>query len=101
MVDPDRNPFQYFIVESGLTDEQVKQICALMEETYTALVKRKAPTDAYEFEKQMMVHLPEKQKMGGVAYNFMKGLLITFDQTGQWPEVVEHYRRDFNVPVRD
>jgi hypothetical protein len=86
-------------LDDDLTLNQVKGICDVLEQTYQALHKGGA-IEAKDFERQLLPHIPAKAKnLDTCAYDFIKGLLMTIAQTGQWDGVCDRFRRDFNVPL--
>jgi hypothetical protein len=99
-----RNPREWkhwpsFILDNDLTAKQVKGICDVLEQTYQSLSRGEA-IEAREFEKQLLPHIPEKEKPSGTcAYDFVKGILMTISETGQWPGLPGHFRQAFNVPT--
>lgn len=100
LLDSDKDPLGFFALEHDLNSDQVAGICAVMEYAHKAL-EQGAPLEPLEFEKRMLPHIPAKGKPNNIAYDFMKFILMTFDTTGQWDDVVEHHRRDYNVPRLD
>lgn len=95
LLDPDRDRWAFFALEHGLTPGQRKGIADEMESAYRAL-QRNEPLDFIAFEQRLQPYIPENEQHA--AHHFIQGLLITFDHTRQWSDVVEHYRRDFNGP---
>jgi len=96
LLDPRRGPLMHFYLETNMSAEQAHGVMDTVESTYQAVIVRGETVTAREFETRLLPLMPEKEKCR--AYDFVKRLLITFDETGQWYELVEHYRQDFNVP---
>lgn len=89
-----------FALENDLDGEQMQGVCDAMEACHKAIEKGE-PMDAGQFEEWLRPHIPAKEKPGGQCSPFIKCLLIRFTLTGQWSDVCDHFRRDFNVPPRD
>lgn len=98
LLDSRKDPLAYFVLETDLNAKHVPGVAAVMETAHKAL-EAGQPLEALDFEKQLSPYIPAKEKPGGTAYSFIQRLLIMFNQTGQWQDVVEHFRRDFNVPA--
>lgn len=98
-----KGPFWHlsgFVLENDLNAEQIQGICDVMESFHKSLEKGE-PVEASQFEECLRPHIPEKQKPGGHCYPFIQCLLITFTMTGQWDDVCNRFRSDFNVPSED
>jgi hypothetical protein len=97
LLDSRKDPLAYFVLETDLTAQHVQGIAAVMESAHNTL-EAGHPLEALDFQRQLSRYIPTKEKPGRVATPFIQRLLIVFAQTGQWQDVVEHFRRDFNVP---
>ena len=97
LLDSRKDPLAYFVLETDLTAQQVQGLAAVMESAHKTLEAGR-PFEALEFGKQLSPYIPAKEKPGRIATPFIQRLLIVFAQTGQWQDVVEHFRRNFNVP---
>jgi hypothetical protein len=97
LLDSRKDPLAYFVLETDLTARHVQGLAAVMESAHKTL-EAGHPFEALDFEKQLSHYIPAKENPGGIAHSFIQRLLIMFNQTGQWQDVVEHFRRDFNVP---
>ena len=97
LLDSRKDPLAYFVLETDPTAEHVQGLAAAMESAHKRL-EAGHPLEALDFGKQLSPYIPAKENPGRIATSFIQRLLIMFDQTGQWQDVVEHFRRDFNVP---
>lgn len=93
-------PFAHFVLENDLDAEQIKGLEDAMEAAHNKLVQVES-LDALDFEKQLLPHIPPAEKPHGLGYSFVQRLLTTYARTGQWQDVVEHFRLDFNVPRQE
>ncbi len=92
------DPWSHLVLESDFNREQRNGICDVMESTYQKLAAG-ADVTTREFENQMQPYMPDRPGEG--IYNFIKGVLMVFARTGQWPDVVTRFRDSFNVPSGD
>jgi hypothetical protein len=97
LLDSRKDPLAYFVLETDLTARHVQGLAAVMESAHKTL-EAGHPIEARDFEKQLSPYIPAKENPEGIADSFIQRLLIMFNQTGQWQDVVEHFRPDFNVP---
>jgi hypothetical protein len=97
----DRSGWQELKLDYDLTQTQTNGICDVLEEAYQ-LIQQGHPLNSGQLEKRLAPHLSEKAAPGPlrVPYNFIKSLLMLIQDTGQWPGLPDHYRRDFNVPTK-
>jgi hypothetical protein len=100
LVDPDQAPWAHFCLENNLDTAQASGIAAVIERAHTVLESGKA-LEAQEFSEWLVPHIPADERPGGLTYSFIQRLLIVFTVTGQWYDVCDHFRREFNVPTRD
>jgi hypothetical protein len=97
LLDSRNDPLAYFVLETDLTAQHVQGLAAVMESAHKTLEAGHS-LESLDFTNQLSPHIPAKEKPGRIATPFIQRLLIVFAQTGQWQDVVEHFRRDFNVP---
>jgi hypothetical protein len=97
LLDSRKDPLAYFVLETALTAQHVQGLADVMESAHRTL-ESGHPLEALDFQRQLSHFIPAKEKPGDIASFFIQRLLIMFAQTGQWPDVAEHFRHDFNVP---
>jgi hypothetical protein len=100
LLDPRRDPFAFFAFENNLDELDVKGIEEVMESARKTLSDGK-PLETADFVSELSIHIPAKERPEGFVHDFVKRLLIAFEMTGQWYEVVNHFRTEYNIPPRE
>ena len=100
LLDSRKDPWTFFQLENDLNNFDVKGIETVMEAVNERLADGRE-TEPAEFEEELSLHIPDKERPKGYTKDFVTRLLITFSTGGQWPDVVEHFRGEYNIPPSD
>jgi hypothetical protein len=89
IADFEGHPFTCMVLESGLTEAQVKAIFDLMDETLQTIGNRK-PMSHHKFEERIYEIVPSRRR----DYHFAEDIVSTLNDEGRWAEVYRHMKRD-------
>jgi hypothetical protein len=85
-----------FILENELNRVQVTGICDVLNWA-NKLIEESNPAGARDLEDRMKPFITNT-RFGISANRFIESLLYVLQQTGQWYQVVDHYRAYYHVP---
>ena len=89
LVDRERHPFAYHMLEAKATKKQVDATLDLMNEASKSIINKK-PINNREFEKRVYKIFPSKDG----SYGFAEGIVRTLNETGQYTDVFDYYSKD-------
>ncbi len=84
-----------FVLDYELDADQLRGLEDVMEAAHQTL-SRGGQLAALDFEKQLSPYIPPQEQRYGIAYDFVKAMLMALYQ---WNIVIDHFRRDYNVPL--
>lgn len=90
IADPEKHPFTYLVLESGLTDDQVEKIFVLMEQVRKDILAKKEPMNHNAFEKRVYEIVPTHNG----DYHFAESIVLCFNDTDQYTEIYEYFKKN-------
>ena len=88
LIEPEKFPFMYLALESGLTMTQVDQILKLMQEVSDAIIQNNNPMSHGEFEKRIYKIVPTHKN----DYHFAQDVVSSLNRNGQFVDVYHHMK---------
>lgn len=89
IADFEKHPFIYSILESNLTEKQVKGIFELMDKTLKAIRNEKS-INHYQFEEKLYKIVPSHRG----DYHFAESIISTLNDEGRWVEVYKYMKKN-------
>ena len=89
IADFERHPFIYTILESDLTESQVKAIFDLMDKV-SQTIRNGRPITHHKFEESIYEIVPSRHG----DYHFAEEIVSTLNGEGRWVEVYRHMKKD-------
>lgn len=89
LVDPDRNPFAYHMLEADADKKQVDAVFDLMKRVRDSLNANNSINHG-EFEREIYKIFPSKDG----SYGFAEGIVRTLNQKHQYTDVFEYYSKN-------
>lgn len=93
----DKDAFVRFALECDLEPEQRQGIENALETAHDSLLAGKPPS-AIELEHQLLPYIPRAELTNSSVYAFVQRLMVSLACCGLWPQLIEHFRSDFNIP---
>lgn len=89
IADFERHPFIYTVLESDLTESQVRAIFNLMDEV-SKTVRDGKPMSHHKFEESIYEIVSSRRG----DYHFAEDIVSTLNDEGRWVEVYRHMKKD-------
>ena len=89
IADFEKHPFIYSVLESNLTESQVKAIFDLMDEALKT-IRDGEPMNHNQFEERINAIVPSRRG----DYHFAESIVSTLNDEGRWVEVYNHMKKD-------
>lgn len=89
LVDSDKHPFSYHMLEAKATRQQVDATFALMDDARQR-IRNGNPMNNHDFEKEVYLIFPSKNG----SYGFAEGIVSTLNESGQFTEVFNYYAKN-------
>jgi len=94
LVESDRNPFIYAMLEIGATKNQIEAVFDLMDKTEKEVTSSKKPTHN-EFEKEIYRIFPHQKG----NYHLAEGIVGMLGKEGRWKSVYDYMKKDGMNPA--
>jgi hypothetical protein len=89
IADFERHPFIYTVLESDLTESQVRAIFDLMDKV-SQTIRDGRPISHHKFEESIYEIVPSHRG----DYHFAENIVSTLNDEGRWVEVYKHLKKD-------
>ena len=89
IADFEKHPFIYTVLESDLTEFQVKAIFDLMDEV-SKTIRSGKPMSHHKFEESIYKIVQSHHR----DYHFAEDIVSTLNDEGRWVEVYRHMKKD-------
>lgn len=89
LVDPERNPFSYLMLEIGASKKQIEAVFALMDKT-EADIRKKREVSHGDFEKGIYYIFPDQRG----NYHLAESIVGILGQQGRWTVVCEYMKKN-------
>jgi hypothetical protein len=89
IADPEKDPFAYLVLESGLTKGQMNRIFDLMDEVERT-IRADKPMQHFEFEQRVYEIVPSHTG----DYHFAENIVSTLHEAGRWQAVYQQMKRN-------